>query len=139
MFGVGEDVGGVEDGGEGARGQITCCFALRGREGVFGGVVGGELCADVGVDGGELFLEGCDELGDGLVLTVFDAVPGEGLDVLVYGFCGSMSVWVCACCSYGCCARLQTVCMLSPGLQGVGEHTIVDVSLLSCSFLVALE
>ena len=56
VLGVGNEVGQVDDLGEGAGGEIAGLFALGGSEGVFGGVVRRELAADVGIDGGE-FLE----------------------------------------------------------------------------------
>lgn len=61
--------------------------ALKGGEVGLGGVVLVELLLDVVVDGGEVFLQGVDEFGEGLVGAVFDFVPVEGLEVVLYGSC----------------------------------------------------
>ena len=67
--------------------------ALHGGEVGLGGVVLVEFLLDVVVDGGGFFLQRVDQFGDGFVGAVFDFVPLEGLEVLVYGSCSSVSVW----------------------------------------------
>jgi len=64
----------------------------EGGEVGFCGVVLVELLLDVVVDGGEFFLEGVDEFGDGFVGAVFDFVPGEGLEVVFDGSCRTISM-----------------------------------------------
>ena len=95
--------------------------ALHRCEVGLGGVVLIELLLDVVVDGGGLFLECIDELGDGFVGAVFDFVPLEGLEV---GFDGS-------------CVSSQHPAHLKSSWRSV--HTVVYYFLLLYFLLIPIE
>lgn len=79
----------IDDGVEGFLREVARLRALEGGEVGLARVVLVELLLDVVVDGGEVFLQAVDQLADGLVGAVFDFVPVERLQVVLYRACVS--------------------------------------------------